>query len=184
MSRIQRRAFGIIDEAAQRCQNTPSMEPASRGPQTGVLYDLACEFAAQLELDQLVPLIVNKCREVLDVEGVSVFLLDRERGELYVPYNSQMNPEVAATLTGVRFAADRGIVGSVLKSGRSERIDDPGHDPRHYSGVDTRSGVTTRSILAVPLVARGEPVGVIEAVNHRDGPFRDDDFSCSNLSPR
>ena len=115
------------------------MEPPSRGPRTRVLYDLAREFAAQLDLDQLLPLIVNKCRAVLDAEGVSVFLLDRERGELYVPYNSQMSPEVAARLTGLRFAADRGIVGSVLKSGRSERIDDPGRDPRHYSGVDTRS---------------------------------------------
>jgi transcriptional regulator with GAF, ATPase, and Fis domain len=31
--------------------------------------------------------------------------------------------------------------------------------------------------LAVPLIARGEPVGVIEAVNHRDGPFLDDDLN-------
>jgi len=153
------------------------MEPSSRGPRTRVLYDLAREFAAQLDLDQLLPLIVNKCREVLDAEGVSVFLLDRERGELYVPYNSQMDPEVAARLTGLRFAADRGIVGSILKSGRAERVDDPARDARFYSGVDTRSRVTTRSMLAVPLVARGESVGVIEAVNHRDGPFRDDDLS-------
>jgi transcriptional regulator with GAF, ATPase, and Fis domain len=153
------------------------MEPASRGPRTRVLYDLAREFAAQLDLDQLLPLIVNKCREVLDAEGVSVFLLDRERGELYSPYNSQVDPEVAARMTGVRVAADRGIVGSILKSGRAERVDDPSRDARWYSEVDTRVGVTTKSILAVPLVARGEPVGVIEAVNHRDGPFRDEDLS-------
>src|SRR5262245_63732913 len=105
------------------------MEPPSRGPRTRVLYDLAREFAAQLELDQLPPLIVNKCREVLDAEGVSVFLLDREHGELYVPYNSQKDPEVAAKLKGLRFPADTSIAGSVLKSGRAERIDDAGHDP-------------------------------------------------------
>src|SRR5215469_14722631 len=62
-------------------------------------------------------------------------------------------------------------------SGRAERIDDAGHDPHWHRGVDTSSGTTTRSVLVVPLIARGERVGVIEAINHRDGPFRDEDLS-------
>ena len=98
------------------------MEPASGDPRTRVLYDLAREFAAQLELDQLVPLVVKKCRELIDAEGISVLQLDRERGELYFPYNSQEDPEVAAKLKGVRFSADHSIAGSVLKSGRAERV--------------------------------------------------------------
>src|SRR5215472_5433295 len=153
------------------------MEPATGDPRTRVLYDLAREFAAQLELDQLVPLIVNKCLELIDAEGLSLLQLDRERGELYFLYNSQKDPDVAAKLKGLRFPADTSIAGSVLKSGRAERIDDAGHDPRWYRGVDTSSGTTTRSVLVVPLIARGERVGVIEAINHRNGPFRDEDLS-------
>jgi transcriptional regulator with GAF, ATPase, and Fis domain len=152
------------------------MEPASRDPRTRVLYDLAREFAAQLELDQLLPLIISKCREVLDAEGVAILLLDRESNELYFPYYSQADPEVAAKLAGLRFAADHGIVGSVLKSGHAERVDHPASDPRWYTGVDRTTGVTTRAILAAPLIARGETVGVIEAINHREGPFRDEDL--------
>ncbi|HEY2485901.1 MAG TPA: sigma 54-interacting transcriptional regulator [Candidatus Binataceae bacterium] len=152
------------------------MEPASRDPRTRVLYDLAREFAAQLELDHLLPLIISKCREVLDAEGVAILLLDRESNELYFPYYSQADPEVAAKLAGLRFAADHGIVGSVLKSGHAERVDHPASDPRWYTGVDRTTGVTTRAILAAPLIARGETVGVIEAINHREGPFRDEDL--------
>jgi transcriptional regulator with GAF, ATPase, and Fis domain len=152
------------------------MEPASRDPRTRVLYDLAREFAAQLELDQLLPLIVGKCLEVLDAEGVAILLLDRERGELYFPYYSQVDPAVGPKLAGLRMAADHGIAGSVLKSGRAERVDDPASDPRHYTAVDRSTGVTTRSILAAPLIARGETVGVIEAINHLDGPFKDEDL--------
>ena len=59
------------------------METAAGDPRTRVLYDLAREFAAQLELDQLVPLIVNKCLELIDAEGLSLLQIDRERGELY-----------------------------------------------------------------------------------------------------
>jgi transcriptional regulator with GAF, ATPase, and Fis domain len=152
------------------------MEPASRDPRTRVLYDLAREFAAQLELDQLLPLITSKCLEVLDAEGVAVLLLDREKGELYFPYASQVDPEVATKLARLRFAADRGIAGSVLKSGRAERVDDTASDPRFFTGVDRSTGVTTRSILAAPLIARDQIMGVIEAINHRDGPFRDEDL--------
>ena len=71
------------------------MEPATGDPRTRVLYDLAREFAAQLELGQLVPLIVNKCLELIDAEGLSLLQLDRERSELYFLYNSQMDPVVA-----------------------------------------------------------------------------------------
>jgi len=152
------------------------MEAASRDPRTKVLYELAREFAAQLELDQLLPLIVSKCREVLDAEGVAVLLLDRERGDLYFPYYSQADPETAPKLAGLRFSADHGIAGSVLKSGRAERVDDPATDPRFYTGVDRSTGMTTRSILAAPLIAHGQAAGVIEAINHRGGPFVEEDL--------
>jgi Nif-specific regulatory protein len=152
------------------------MEPASRDPRTRILYDLAREFAAQLELDKLLPLIITKCQEVLDAEGVAVLLLDREKGELYFGYTTQADPDVAAKLARTRMAADRGIAGSVLKSGHAERVDDTASDPRFYTGVDRSTGVTTRSILAAPLIARDQTMGVIEAINHRDGPFRDEDL--------
>ena len=131
------------------------MEPASRDLRTRVLYDLAREFAAQLELDQLLPLITSKCREVLDAEGVAILLLDRERGDLYFPYYSQRDPKVGAKLAAQRVPADHSFAGSVLRSGRAERVDDLAGDPRHYTGVDRSTGVTTRSMLAAPLIARG-----------------------------
>ncbi|MGO9451255.1 MAG: sigma 54-interacting transcriptional regulator [Candidatus Binataceae bacterium] len=153
------------------------MERDPRDSRNKVLYDLARAFAAELDLDLLIPQIVRRCRDALDAGGVSVMLLDRDRGELYFPYNSQDDPEVSARLVGLRFPANRGIAGTVLESGRAERVDDPANDPRFNSAVDRSTGVTTRSILAAPLIARGQPAGVIEAVNHRTGPFTDDDLS-------
>ena len=118
------------------------MEPASRDPRTRVLYDLAREFAAQLELDKLLPLIITKCQEVLDAEGVAVLLLDNEKRELYFGYTSQADPDVAAKLARTRMAADRGIAGSVLKSGHGERVDDTASDPRFHAqeSVAARAG--------------------------------------------
>ncbi len=58
---------------------------------------------SRLELDELLGLVVRKCREVFDAEGVSVLLLDPERNEFYFPYFSDLDPKVAARLTGDAF---------------------------------------------------------------------------------
>ena len=51
-----------------------------------LLYDLGCAFAGRIDLDELIPLVMTKVREVLDAEGASVLLLDEARQELYFPY--------------------------------------------------------------------------------------------------
>ncbi len=115
------------------------------------LYDLGCAFAARLEMDQLIPFVVAKCREVLDAEGASVLLLDQERNELYFPYISEENPEVAERLARLRFSAELGIAASALKTCATLRIEDAQTDPRFYHGIDLLSGLTTRNLLAAPL---------------------------------
>ncbi len=62
------------------------MEAAHDSPLLRLLYDLAKAFAARLELDELIPFVIAKCRDALDAEGVSILLLDQERNELYFPY--------------------------------------------------------------------------------------------------
>lgn len=143
-----------------------------------LIYELGNAFTARLGLEELLPLVIAKCREVLDADGVSVMLLDEARNELYFPYVSEDDPAVAERLRGLRFPADRGVAGAVLRSGRGEKVDDPQSDPRHYSGVDQKTGVTTKSLLAAPLLAGDTRLGVIEAVNHRGGTA----FSAEDLA--
>src|SRR5882724_4070953 len=153
----------------------------AEGRETGsrfqLLYDLGCAFAARLDLDELVPLVVAKCREVLDAEGAAVLLLDRERHELYFPYVAEENPAVGARLTQLRFPADRGIAGAVLASGKALRVDDAATDPRFYQDVDRSTGRTTRSMLTAPLTFRQNPIGVVQVLNRHGGVFTDDDLA-------
>jgi len=143
-----------------------------------LLHEVGCARAARLELDELIPLVVAKCREVLDAEGAAVLLLDPDRGELHFPYVAEEDPEVAESLGSVRFPADRGIAGRVLQSGEAIRVDDVSTDPRFYPNVDRHTGLTTRSLLSVPLSSRHGPIGLIEVVNRRDGSsFSDADLA-------
>ncbi len=141
-----------------------------------LLYDLGCGFAARIELNELLPFIIEKCREALDAEGASLLFLDRARGEFYFPYVSGSDRTVAIRLAGLRFPSTQGFAGEALKTGRSVRVDDAQSDPRFYQGADRTSGSTTRNLIAIPLKTPQETLGVIEVVNHRgNAPFSDED---------
>src|SRR6266568_1290691 len=82
-----------------------------------MVYELGSMFTTKLGLEELIPLVISKSREVLDADGVSVLLLDEERDELYFPYVSENDPEVARRLSGLRIPAGSGLAGAALHSG-------------------------------------------------------------------
>ncbi len=143
-----------------------------------LLYDLGCAFAAQVKLDELSALVLRKCREVLGAEGAAILLLDPERHELYFPYVADADPEVTARLLSLRFPADRGIAGAVLRNGRPLKVDDVSNDPRFYGGIDRRTGLVTRNLLCAPLRSRQGTIGVVQVLNRRgDRSFSADDLA-------
>jgi Nif-specific regulatory protein len=142
-----------------------------------LLYDLGCAFTARIELNDLLPFIIEKCREALAAEGVAVLLLDRARNEFYFPYVADTDSEVARRLSGHRFSATLGFAGVAVTTRKSLKIDDVQHDPRHYPGTDKTTGLATRNLIATPLNSPQGPIGVIEVVNYRDGPaFSEEDL--------
>jgi len=142
-----------------------------------LLYELGCAFTARIELTELLPLIIEKCREALAAEGVAVLLLDRVRNEFYFPYVADTDSEVARRLSGHRFSASLGFAGLVVTTGQSLKIDDVQDDPRHYPGTDKTTGLATRNLIATPLNSRQGPIGVVEVVNRRGGlAFSDEDL--------
>jgi signal transduction histidine kinase len=148
--------------------------PELSARQARLLYELGRAFAARIELDELLPLVLDRCREALGAEGASVLFLDHERNELYFPYVAQEDPRAAAELRALRLSAELGLAGAVLRSGRPLRVDDAGADPRFYSGADRRTGHTTRALLCAPLLGREGPIGVVQVVNPIGSPTFDD----------
>jgi GAF domain-containing protein len=68
------------------------------------------------------------------------------------------------------FPIDKGIAGWVLQHQQSEVVNDISGDPRFYGEIDSKSGFRTRNIIAVPLTAGNEKIGVLEVINKIDTP--------------
>ena len=153
------------------------MQSADDAKRLRLLYELACAFAAQTDIDTLIPFVVRQCRTVFDAGGASVLLLDRDAGELYFPYTAEADPAVAKRLLAARFPADHGIAGAVVQSGR-------GASRRRHAGGPTllpgRRRAHRREYpqpLAAPLSSRGGIIGVLQVVNRRTGTFGEDDLA-------
>lgn len=117
-------------------------------------------LGAERDLDRLLALIVASTTDLVDAERTSLFVVDRERGELWT--------RVAEGSGEIRLPVGRGIAGSVAADGRLVNIPSAYDDPRFDPGHDQRTGFRTRSILCLPMINHdGIVVGVIQTLNKR-----------------
>jgi Nif-specific regulatory protein len=151
--------------------------PSISTQQLELLYDVSRSLHALIELDELMPVVVDKTKELLDAEGCSVILLDETGRELYFPYISPENTQVAERLRQLRMPADKGIAGAVVQSGQSLLVPDVHGDPRFYGNVDQQTGGDTRSIVCAPLRTQRGIIGVIECINKQEGVFTEADLT-------
>ena len=129
---------------------------------------LCRELNAQRDLPRLLDRIAREASRLLDAERASVFLLDRERMELWT--------QVALGSEPFRFDARKGIAGAAALSGETINVRDARTDPRFLRDIDEMLAYETRSLLVVPLRNHeGEIIGAFEVLNRKDGPFTDDD---------
>lgn len=136
------------------------------------LYDLEKVFSSTLELDQLLPLIGSKFRELLECQAINVWLLEGDQS-LTLMQQAGLDSTVPE---GTAQKPGEGIAGDVSDNGESVLIDSP-DDLRLAARNNAVQDGAVFSLMAVPLMDRGALVGVIEAVNRTDGaPFDEDDL--------
>ena len=159
-------------------------------PQTGDLYrslaalrrqterlqrilEISQTLASTFDLDELLHLILSAATELTDTEAGSLMLLNESGTELRFAASNGRDLDKLASL---RVPIDGSLAGSILLAGRPMVIDDVQNDPRHFQGVDKQLDFQSRSLLGVPLMLRGRPIGVLEALNKRDNAaFTDED---------
>jgi Nif-specific regulatory protein len=151
--------------------------PDPSGDKLQLLYDVSRSLHRLMEIGDLLPFVVEKTKELLNSDGCSVILLDETGRELYFPWVSPENSEVAERLRRLRMPADKGIAGAVLQSGESLLVPDVHADARFYSEADQQTGGATRSIVCAPLRTQRGIIGVIECINKREGEFTQGDLT-------
>jgi len=137
--------------------------------QRAQLYEATRGFVELVELGALLPVANARARALIAAESSVIMLLDTATDELFVPYAADVAPEVERRWAAVRFPADRGIAGWVLRHGLVEHVPDVAADPRWYRTVDGQTGMVTEALLCAPLRTRAGTIGVLSLRNKRGG---------------
>jgi signal transduction histidine kinase len=139
------------------------------------LVQISLILNSTLELDTLLQVIMDAATDLTDSEGVSILLMDKNTRELRFAAATGLDPNRLAAMAEIPVPLDGSVAGTILTQDRAIIIDDVSRDSRHYRQVDQQTQFHTRSILGVPMRIREQAVGVLEAVNKRQGRFTDDD---------
>ncbi len=141
------------------------------------MYDLEKVFNSTLEMDELLGTIAGKFQEVMNVQGVNLWMVSDDALKLVECAGTDPTVQV-----GTVQKPGEGIAGDISDSGQPVMIGDPQDErlQKRNQGVEERA---VFSIVAAPLLEHEALVGVVEAVNRLDGmPFdEDDEFLLANV---
>lgn len=174
----------LADITATALANAVSYEQERNGALASInritqLYDLEKVFSSTLELDQLLPIIGSKFREILECQGVNIWMLQGDES-LALMHQSGIDP---TTNEGQTQKPGEGLAGDVSDNGEPVVIESP-EDERLIKRNEGIEEGTVFSLMVAPLIDNGALVGVVEAMNRLDGvAFGEDElFALTTLT--
>jgi len=133
-----------------------------------LLLEYGRKISLKKELDPLLNLLMDEAKSVLRADRCSVFILDKEKNELWA--------RVASGNHTIRVPGPRGIIWEAVREEKVINIPDAYKDKRFNPEVDKKTGYKTRSILTAPMRNnRREIIGCFQVLNKKGGPFDKND---------
>jgi RND family efflux transporter MFP subunit len=165
--------------AAGRRYETERNEALTSVTRLSQLYDLEKVFSSTLEMDELLPIIGSKFREVMECQAINLWLLQPDEN-LELMQQAGFEP---TTPPGSIQGPGQGIPGDVSDDGIAVLIDQEGDARLVQRNAEVVEGSIT-SLLVLPIMDRESLVGVVEAVNKNDGAAfnEDDQFVLANIT--
>ncbi len=148
------------------------------GSKLDLILDVTRRLMSITDLDALLRDMATVTTQLLDADRATIFIVDRERGEIW-------SRVALGTGAGeIRQAIGVGIAGLVAATGDTVNIPDAYDDPRFNPEPDQRTGYRTKSLLTFPMTGQNERViGVFQVVNKNGGGefTADDEETLSSL---
>jgi signal transduction histidine kinase len=168
----------LAGQAAVAVENARLYEAATRwSRQLQSLNEMGNALATETDLERLLDLVVSRLRELVGARLVGLALPD---GPDQLRF-AAVAGDAAEDMRGATFSRAGSKSGRVLERRSSERVDSVIDDPEVEQEVARRLGARTG--IWVPLIARGQVIGVIQ-IHDKEGPdarFSDDDMRLAEI---
>jgi len=124
-------------------------------------------------LDEVLRLVALRAISITGADGVAIALV-KDNAIICRASAGHIAPD-----PGMQLDPGSGFSGACLRNGQTVRCDDSDHDLRVNPQACRALGA--RSMVAVPLTAKGRVVGIIEAFSSKPYGFKDKDVKSLNL---
>ena len=139
--------------------------------QAEMLLNVVKTLASFDSLKEVFDEFVDMLSEAAQADRVTIFLHDKETGELYSRIAQGDLEREIRILTTV------GVAGHVFTTAESMLVHDVSKNRYFDPSVDKGTGYTTRNILCVPIMtSKGETIGVAQLLNKKKGKFTRNDL--------
>lgn len=129
------------------------------------LLEVTRGLGSQVDTETYLQTLLSAAAELTESESASLLEYD----EVTQEFNFKSVPWFHRdAIQSARVPLDGSVAGWVFLKVQPLAIDDVSKDKRHYKKIDEITGFTTHSILAVPLIVHGKPVGAFEVFNKKN----------------
>ena len=137
------------------------------------IIEISQELSTTYDHQALLKKIISAANELVSTEASAILLVDESTGLLRFAMSSNIKPhemeEITVPLQG-------SIAGWIVTHGEPRVIEDVSTDPNHFTGVDNKISFHTRNLIGVPMRTHQSIIGVLQAVNKKNGQrFNDQD---------
>lgn len=141
------------------------------------LFRILKELHFITEPEKLWRFVLEQCCDTLKAEGGSFYRV-LESGRLELASGHGVDEE---RLRSVPIKLGTGFCGWSAEHKMPVLIDNAAADPRFNPLADQVTGVTTLSLLCVPVFSQEQTYGVMELINRRNGIFSEDDQEFATI---
>ena len=136
------------------------------------LINISCDLASELDLNILLSKIVLAASEVSDAEEASILLYDPNKKTLYFQAATNLDSQLKR---GTVVPLDESIAGWIVSHQKAVIVDNPQKYKRHFGYIGKITNIECNSLLGIPLVSKGNIIGVLEVINKKGGNFTKED---------
>jgi sigma-B regulation protein RsbU (phosphoserine phosphatase) len=132
------------------------------------LIEVSAIISSTLDYNDLISLVMEKAKKVMDAEACSLLLYNKETNKLeFEVALCKTESTSEALMEKVTLDMGQGIAGWVAENLKPLVVEDVKSDKRFYQEADKLTGFHTKSLIAAPLIGRTGLIGVAELLNSR-----------------
>jgi len=148
----------LEQELAREAENRNTDEISEEDMQK--LFEVTRRITSEIVPQETIEIVITETLKLLNCDAVSLFCLDKKTNMLVLHASNLEVP--------IRLPPGKGIAGHVFNEREVVNIPDCYDDDRFDKSHDAKTGYTTKSLLAVPILDfDGSSMGVIQAINKK-----------------